>query len=263
MVIGGGPAGMWAAKIAAMRGHDVTLYEKESILGGQVAIAMKGAGREEFGAIIRNERNQLNALGVPVVLGRTITPEFVLAQSSRRSDRRNGLPGRRSPLSPEGTGRGSSRSGRCSKERLTWESACSSSTTTGATRPRARSNTSRSRQIRSRCHDGLLHRRGPGADPGHHPIETAADKKGVTFTPDFYVTEIRGTEVHGINVYSNEPKVFSDFDTVVAAMGSEASDALYFALKGKVKELYRAGDCVAPRKVDMAIHEGYTVGRSI
>ena len=50
-------------------------------------------------------------------------------------------------------------------------------------------------------------------------------KKGVTFTPDFYVTEIRGTEVHGIDVYSNEPKVFSDFDTIVAAMGNTASDA--------------------------------------
>ena len=61
---------MWAAKIAAMRGHHVTLYEKEAALGGQVDIAMKGAGREEFGVIIRNERNQLRALKVPVVLGR-------------------------------------------------------------------------------------------------------------------------------------------------------------------------------------------------
>ena len=88
-------------------------------------------------------------------------------------------------------------------------------------------------------------------------------RKGVTFTPDFYVTEIRGTEVHGIDVYSNEPGVFSGYDTVVAAMGNVASDSLYFALKGKVKELYRAGDCVAPRKVDMAIHEGYVAGKSV
>ena len=36
---------MWAAKIATMRGHEVTLYEKENGLGGQVAIAMKG-GRQ-------------------------------------------------------------------------------------------------------------------------------------------------------------------------------------------------------------------------
>ena len=81
MVIGGGPAGMWAAKIATMRGHEVTLYEKESALGGQVAIAMKGAGREEFGVIIRNERSQLQKLNVPILLGQTVTPDFVVEQN--------------------------------------------------------------------------------------------------------------------------------------------------------------------------------------
>ena len=46
-------------------------------------------------------------------------------------------------------------------------------------------------------------------------------------------------------------------------MGNEVDDGLYFALKGRVKELYRAGDCVAPRKADMAIYEGYMVGRKV
>jgi 2,4-dienoyl-CoA reductase-like NADH-dependent reductase (Old Yellow Enzyme family) len=58
-------------------------------------------------------------------------------------------------------------------------------------------------------------------------------------------------------------EVIRYFDTVVAAMGNTARDDLYFALKGKVKELYRAGDCVAPRKADMAIHEGYAAGRRV
>ena len=88
-------------------------------------------------------------------------------------------------------------------------------------------------------------------------------QKGVTFTSNFAVIEIRGTEVHGLNVYSNEGQVFSEFDNVVTAMGNEVEDSLYFALKGRVKELYRAGDCVAPRKVDMAIHEGYMVGKRV
>ena len=73
-------------------------------------------------------------------------------------------------------------------------------------------------------------------------------KKGVTITPDFYVLEIRGTEIHGINVYSNEPTVFSDYDTVVAAMGNEVNDSLYFALKGKVKELVPCGRLRRPQK---------------
>jgi len=42
-----------------------------------------------------------------------------------------------------------------------------------------------------------------------------------------------------------------------------ADDRLYFALKGKVKDLYRIGDCVAPRKTDMAIVEGNRVGRGL
>ena len=57
MVVGGGPAGMWAAKIATLRGHDVTLYEKGDELGGQVLLAAKGAGRDEFG-VHRAQRAQ-------------------------------------------------------------------------------------------------------------------------------------------------------------------------------------------------------------
>lgn len=88
-------------------------------------------------------------------------------------------------------------------------------------------------------------------------------QKGVTFTPDFAVMEIRGTDVYGFNVYSNEWKTFEGFDTVVMAMGNRVEDGLYKALKGRVKELYRIGDCVAPRKVDMAIYEGYVAGKRV
>ena len=88
-------------------------------------------------------------------------------------------------------------------------------------------------------------------------------QKGVTFTTDFAVTEIQGTSVKGLNFYSNEWHTFEGYDSVVYALGGRAEDALYKALKGKVKELYRVGDCVAPRKIDMAILEGEKVGRGI
>jgi len=86
-------------------------------------------------------------------------------------------------------------------------------------------------------------------------------KKGVTFTPDIAVLEIQGTTIKGLNVYSNALIDFEGYDTVVLAAGNRVEDSLYFALKGKVKELYRIGDCVAPRKIDMAILEGHRVGR--
>jgi hypothetical protein len=86
-------------------------------------------------------------------------------------------------------------------------------------------------------------------------------RKGVTFTPDIAVLEINGTEVKGLNVYSNEMVDFNGFDTIVLAAGNVTSDHLYFDIKDKVKEVYRIGDCVAPRKTDMAIVEGHRVGR--
>mgnify|MGYP000615074258 CR=1 FL=1 len=88
-------------------------------------------------------------------------------------------------------------------------------------------------------------------------------KKGVTFTPDIAVLEIQGTLVKGLNVYSNELIDFDGYDTVVLAAGNIANDGLYFELKGKVNEIYRVGDCVAPRKTDMAIIEGHRVGREL
>jgi hypothetical protein len=88
-------------------------------------------------------------------------------------------------------------------------------------------------------------------------------KKGVTFTPDIAVLEIQETLVKGLNVYSNEMIDFDGYDTVVLAAGNVADDSLYFELKDKVDEVYRVGDCVAPRKTDMAIIEGHRVGRML
>ena len=47
------------------------------------------------------------------------------------------------------------------------------------------------------------------------------------------------------------------------ATGPKADDALYHELKGTVTNLHRIGDCVAPRKLDHAIYEGYLAGREL
>ena len=76
-VIGGGPAGMQAAKTLAERGHDVTLYEKTSRLGGQ----MMYGDYFSFKWPIRKYRDfmeyQLEKLGVKVILGTTATPDMI------------------------------------------------------------------------------------------------------------------------------------------------------------------------------------------
>ncbi len=263
MVVGGGPAGIWAARIAAMRGHEVVLYEQQEALGGQISMAMKGAGREELGVIIRNEQNQLRKLRIRVVLGRRVTREFVLEQNPDAIIVATGSSPKKNPVQ-------------------------------GSDGPRV-FNIWDVFKRESDLGDRILFIDDDGGHQASSAIEYMAQqgktvhilttayyvgtdlgptqditlfrqrlaKLNVTVTTDFHVLEIKGTEVHGIDVYSNKSRVFSDYDTVVTAMGNEVEAGLYFALKGSVKELYRIGDCVAPRKIDMAIHEGYMIGKTV
>jgi mycofactocin system FadH/OYE family oxidoreductase 2 len=263
MVIGGGPAGMWAAKTAAIRGHHVSLYEKENALGGQVAIAMKGAGREEFGAIIRNERNQLLRLKVPVVFGREVDAEFALRQApdavivaTGSTPKKNPVPGAQGPriYNVWQVLKGEADIG----EKVLFIDYDGHHQATATAEYLAQSG-KKVHMVTSALFVGA--ELGPSQDL--YQARQRLLQKGATFTSDCAVIEIRGLTVHGVNVYSNEPMVFSGYDTIVTAMGNEADDSLYFSLKGRVAELYRIGDCVAPRKVDMAIYEGYTAGKSV
>lgn len=67
-VIGGGVAGMSAAHVAALRGHEVTLFEAKDILGGQFNYAKVIPGKEEFFETIRYYINELEHLGVEIKL---------------------------------------------------------------------------------------------------------------------------------------------------------------------------------------------------
>lgn len=76
-VVGGGPAGMKAAIVAAERGHEVTLYEKSSSLGGQLRIADSARGKWP----VRNFKDylarQVRKCGVQVLLNTPATPELI------------------------------------------------------------------------------------------------------------------------------------------------------------------------------------------
>jgi 2,4-dienoyl-CoA reductase (NADPH2) len=79
VVVGGGPAGMEAARIAALRGHEVILYEKEPELGGLLSLAalIKGTGVEDIPAIAGYLERQIRRLGVTVELGKKFTAKTV------------------------------------------------------------------------------------------------------------------------------------------------------------------------------------------
>jgi 2,4-dienoyl-CoA reductase-like NADH-dependent reductase (Old Yellow Enzyme family) len=81
MVIGGGPAGMKAAVIAAERGHHATLFEAQRRLGGQALLAQMLPGRAEFGGLITNLQRELELAGVLIHRGTRIDRARILAEA--------------------------------------------------------------------------------------------------------------------------------------------------------------------------------------
>jgi len=263
MIVGGGPAGLRAAEIAGQRGHRVTLYDKQDKLGGQVNISSLGAGREEMSSVIRNEENLLKQLPVEIVLNKEVDADFVIAQNPDVVIIATGSVPADCPVQgadgPQvfNVWQALLDEPKVGKRVLFVDGDGHHQATATIEflldRGRTVHIVTSSPTIGSEL--------GPSQDA--YLAHQRLSQKGATFTADFAVVEIKGTEVNGLNFYSNEWDTFTDYDSVVVAMGNRAEDGLYRALKGRVKELYRAGDCVAPRRIDMAILEGENIGRMI
>ncbi len=80
MIAGGGPAAMEAARVAALRGHEVTIYDKAAELGGLLPIAavVKDHERESLVGLIRYYKGEFAKLGVKVELGRGVDAELAV-----------------------------------------------------------------------------------------------------------------------------------------------------------------------------------------
>lgn len=77
LVIGGGPAGMEAARVVASRGHSVTLWEKSNELGGQLNLAASAPFKADYAEFVTRQAAELAELKVEVALGKEATIEGV------------------------------------------------------------------------------------------------------------------------------------------------------------------------------------------
>ena len=264
VVVGAGPAGLEVARVAALRKHNVIVFEKNDEVGGQNILAGKVPGRQEITGVTRWLISQVNKLDIDLRLGVDADEEMILQEKPDAVVVATGSVPKEKPFPGEYS----------YPEVVNTQQILTGEVVPGD-------------KVLLIDLDG--HHQGTGtaeflADLGKKvhvlvpslfqgsalgPLQDLflarqrLAKKGVTCTPDIAVLEIQGTLVKGLNVYSNEMIDFEGYDMVVLAAGNVADDRLYFALKGKVKELYRIGDCVAPRKTDMAIGEGNRVGRRL
>lgn len=263
LVIGGGPAGMEAARMASLRGHRVTLWERSDHLGGQVAIAALATGRSEFAGATRWLQGQLKKLPIDVILNHEATADDVLAfnadavvvaTGSRPID--VAVPGADGP-------------GIYSVWQVLQEKPELGERVLVVDYNGHHQSTSVAEGLLDDGHKVTIVTPSlfVGAELGPlQDLYMALQRlmtKGADMVMNIAVMSFDGTTAQGFNVYSNIPWSSPEADSVVLSMGNQVNDELYFTLKGKGHELHRVGDCVAPRKVDMAILEGHALGRTL
>jgi NADPH-dependent 2,4-dienoyl-CoA reductase/sulfur reductase-like enzyme len=269
MVVGGGPGGMEAARVAALRGHDVTLYEKDKQLGGQINIFTRAPGREEFNQVTRYLSTQLPRLGVKIKLGTEVTPEFVLREKPDAVIVATGslpfietIPGRETSaikiISPSQALQGENVGERV----VIYECTGLQEGPTVADYLAERGK--KVDLITSNATIGYylgLSLTGIGT---HIPIMWERLKKNnVNITTFATVKKVAGRSVIVADVWSNQEYAIDNVDTLIVATGYFSNNGLYKALEGKVKEVYTVGDCLAPKRVLNAIHIGYITALSI
>ena len=263
VVVGGGPAGLKAATVAARRGHKVTLLEKEDRLGGQVVWASRVTNRAEFGDIVRNLVHEADQLDVDMRTGVAATAEAVRAENPDAVILATGSTTDRAAI-PGGDGP---------------EVADVTDILSGAVTPGKRvlvidrlgfhEATSTAEYLAEQgCEvEVVTPTLYVGQDLGVTlDLENwyrQARRLGIACTPNHSVLSIQDGVVTALHNYSGQLVTFPKVDTVVLAIHRKADRGLYHALKGTVPELHRVGDCVAPRRAHAAIIEGERAGRAV
>jgi len=80
IVVGSGPAGLEAARVASLRGHQVTLWEREKTLGGQLKRIARMTFKKNYGALLRWYERQLRELGVRIKLNKEGGEESIISE---------------------------------------------------------------------------------------------------------------------------------------------------------------------------------------
>lgn len=257
-VVGGGPAGMEAARVAALRGHKVTLYEKDNKLGGLLNIATIPPYKEELGNLLGYLTRQVKRHGVKVRLGEEFTeatlkrdkPEVVVLATGRTAPAPD-IPGieKDSVVSFTDALTGAKEigyrvlivgGGKIGSEVAEFLSRKGKQVTVFEKLPKA------IRDIGPTTRYSVMMR-----------------LKASSIKMETNARVVRIAE-NGVEVERNGAREFFKGDTVVLAAGSKPNDKLAKQLEGKTSvPLYRAGDCLEPRWVAEAIDAGFRIGASL
>lgn len=273
LVVGAGPAGLESAVVAARRGHDVTLVEKEGEIGGQVRLISRSPRRGDFRNVVSWRQAQLEKLQVPVRLGTTATPSLVkelapdvVVLATGSSPRRGRYPG--SDL-PHVFTASDVMEGRVSRKRHVV--VVDASNYYQGTDP---VEYLVARGIRVTVVTALpIFAAGASMNDAPVLFDNLKDKN-VAFHLNSQVTGITSGTVECVETmnppwgsvyYRWQRRTFSipEVDAVVLAVGADPEDSLWISLVESSFEVHRVGDCLTPRGIEHAVYDGHKVAWSI
>lgn len=259
MVIGGGIAGMEAARVAAARGHQVSLYEKERYLGGQLQIAARAPGRQDMAEPVRYYENQFKLLGVDIHLGTEVDAALLHREAPGAVIVATG--GRPRPLPICG---GSGPNVMQARDVLMGFCEPGESVLLFATDQGMEGLTTaeflaaHGKKVQVLIPQMTL---GGSVDPATtNMLRQRLDKAGVQITLGTRLEAIDGRTVTVVSGATDGLGQIHDIDTVVIALGSEANDDLYKQIRDQVKDVYLAGECLLPRKLEQHTLDGLQAG---
>lgn len=258
VVVGSGPAGLEAARVAALRGHKVILFEKEQKLGGLLNVAALPPNKSDLLPFTESLILQTRKAGVEIKLDtaanweliKEIKPDAVIiaAGGSPMTPQIQGLD-IRNALFAQDVLSGKARTGQNVVILGGGQVGCETGYYLANMGKKAiiieilpRMAGDMGMMTRRRLMDGL---RG----------------KQVALLTETKCEEVKTDSV--IVSSSEGRKTIRPVDTIVIAVGYKANDDLYKALEEKVLELYRIGDSSQPRGIREAMTEGYRIGLSL
>jgi NADPH-dependent 2,4-dienoyl-CoA reductase/sulfur reductase-like enzyme len=258
MIVGGGPAGLSAARIAAERGHQVTLYEEMNELGGQWIMASLPPHKQDFKSLIDWCSGELEANGVKVELGKSITADDINVPQSDAVIVATGAtqiipksPGvdRREVVNAWDVLQGNASVG----EKVLVIGGGATGLETAELLAEQGKKVSVVEMLKFIGGDiGGTIRYHLQMRLKQHQVEQFKNTKVTAISDNGIVVEREGNE-----------EIWEGFDTVVLALGVKSRDEIVADIKSKVKEVYIIGDAATPQKGVDAIREGSEIGIQI
>jgi len=258
LIVGGGPGGLHAGWVAAIRGHEVHLYEKQSRLGGQLNLGSVTRYKKEILSLIDFHIKQVEKAGIRIHLNAEVTPETIQREKPDVVILCTGA----TPLLPNVPG-------------IDRSIVVELSEVMNGNPPEQRKAV-------------VVGGGATGCEVAHHLAEHGSSvtiveqlpkialnlesitrkvllkelrERGVRFLTGRRLSRVEETGV--VVTAEDGTETFVEADSVVVAIGNKPDNTLFEQIRSLGIPLYQIGDCLEPRSAKAAISEAATIGRSI